>query len=87
MKLSDVVNLEVDEIIAFMRSRGIMAMAFGAHSISLADQPQPEVIPDPTNFEDETIKLDCGHAIWEANEAGECLLGCKKEDVNAKIEE
>lgn len=85
MKINDLRELPIADLLSFLRENGIRSISIGDVSLTLSPK-QPAVQWEPSRFEDEgdKQKLSCGHSIWEANNEGECLHGCipenKKED-------
>jgi len=82
MKLKELCELDIDILIPMLRSYGIRALSIG--DVSLTISPGPNAVKtewEPSRFEDEREqeKLPCGHSVWEANEKGECLMGCLPE--------
>jgi len=77
MKIKNLLELDLEDIILHMRALGVEAVAFNGSSLTLSKSytPVKEELP-PSKFEDEETKLACGHALWMANEAGECYEGC-----------
>jgi len=60
-----------------MRGHGLLTLAANGVTLTLSNLPAPvKAELPPSKFEDEETKLPCGHALWMANEAGECYEGC-----------
>ena len=78
MKINELFALDTALLGKFMRDAGISSLRGGDYSISLT--PNTPVVKEiePSRFDDDSDKekAPCGHSIWEANEAGECLHGC-----------
>jgi hypothetical protein len=85
MRLQDLIDLETDVLLRFMREEGIKHLSVGNLSITLAEnagEVKAQAL-EPSRFDDEQEKLPCGHFLYEANELNECLHGCQgkpKED-------
>jgi len=79
MRLSDLIDLPIDEMVDTMHSYGILSVSIDGKSISLGAPVAKKIEHEPSRFEDETEKQKCGHTIWESNEAGECLHGCDQD--------
>lgn len=78
MKINELFALDAHLLVKFMRDAGISSLHSGDTSISLT--PSNPVVKEiePSRFDDDgkAEQAPCGHSIWEANEAGECLHGC-----------
>ena len=77
MKIKNLLELDLEDMLLHMKALGIQTIAFNGSQITLSETPPPvkeEILQ--SKFEDEEGKLPCGHAIWMANEAGECFEGC-----------
>lgn len=76
MKLYDIFDLELDELFALLKKHNISSLSVGDCAITLShDTSEVKAVVD-SNYPDELQKLSCGHALYEANELGECLHGC-----------
>lgn len=76
MKINELLDLPVPLLLKFMRDGGIRSLQVDGRSIVLGP-PARHKVEEPSAFKDEEIKQRCGHALWEANESGECLWGCE----------
>jgi hypothetical protein len=85
MRLKDLQDLEMDILLPLLRNYGIYSYTIGGITITLEKNLAPSSDLSST-FEDEDLKLPCGHDLWESNFDGLCLRGCspeiKKEDNN-----
>jgi hypothetical protein len=79
MKIKELFGLDSELLVKWMRDSGVSHLAGDGYSITLTNiLPPVKSVSEPSHFQDELEKekLPCGHSIWEANEMGECLMGC-----------
>jgi hypothetical protein len=83
MKINELFSLDTTLLVKFMRDAGIVHLQGGGYCLTLTDNNPAVKEIEPSRFEDDgkSEQQPCGHSIWEANEAGECLHGCL---VNSK---
>jgi len=79
MKINELQDLHIEDLISILRRHGIRTITFGGTSITLGTAPLKESPTEALERDIEEEKLSCGHSLWEANSIGECLHGCLKE--------
>jgi hypothetical protein len=88
MKLHDLVELELKDLIDTMRQHGITHVRYHDVELTIAET-KVEVKPliDPSNFEDELKKniCSCEHDMFEHNELNECLHGCDSDRCGNEV--
>lgn len=75
MKIKDLLGLDSELLVKWMRDSGVVHLGLDGCSITLGVPPAATPI-EPSRFDDEEIKLACGHPAYEGNELGECYHGC-----------
>ena len=75
MKIKDLLGLDSELLVKWMRDSGVVHLGLDGCSITLGVPPAATPI-EPSRFDDEEIKLACGHPLWMANDEGLCVEGC-----------
>lgn len=84
MKIKNLFDLDLEDIVLHMKALGISSLCHSGVSLTLSERVAPvKAELPPSQFENELDKekLPCGHSIWEANELDECLHGCIQSNV------
>jgi hypothetical protein len=84
MKINELQNLEVEDLLRNLREWGVLEITLGDVKIKLGEVAKLHPFQNSV-FTDELEKSPCGHEIWETGDDGLCLYGCipdKDEDKN-----
>lgn len=76
MKIYDLFDLEMDELLGLLGKHGITDLTVGDCSITLHGKGTIAHDLPESNWATEDELLPCKHYTYEANELGECLHGC-----------
>jgi hypothetical protein len=88
MKLHDLIDLDVELLVKYMRDSGISHIRYHDVELTLGSPAhKEEPLLSGENWETEKdLVCACGHQSWEHNSIGECLHGCTDECKKIKEE-